>query len=119
MSSCTCACSIPITLHHLIAAFPCSWAGEWKAVFPASKLLAPASLSTKRPDLAIDVALPATPGPAAPVPGLPGDVVALLPLPGLNDEVTVLHKPSRTLVVADAAFNFEQGGETPLPGEWC
>mmetsp|Transcript_4221 Transcript_4221/g.10553 ORF Transcript_4221/g.10553 Transcript_4221/m.10553 type:complete len:329 (-) Transcript_4221:548-1534(-) len=99
----------PNTMHHL-------WAGEWRGAFPGSKLLAPASLAAKRPDLAIDVALPVTPGPCPAVPGLPADVVSLLPLPGLNDEVTVLHKPSRTLVVADAAFNFEQGGETQLPG---
>lgn len=85
----------PNTYHHLHI-------GEWAAAFPAARLHAPAGLATKRPDLRIDRVL----GPAcAPEPDLDG-VVDELPIAGFRlEETALLHRPARTLVVADLVHN--------------
>ncbi len=39
----------------------------------------------------------------------PANVVSLMSVPLVGEELVVVHKPSKTLVVADLAFNFQSG----------
>ena len=84
----------PNLYHHL-------WIGEWAAAWPSARLHAPAGLAEKRPDLRIDRAHDA----ASPDPAMAG-VVDELHIDGFRLEESVLvHRPTRTLVVADLVHN--------------
>ncbi len=83
----------PNTFHHL-------WIGEWAAAFPEAKLHAPAGLARKRPDLRIARTYGAQSEPAF------SGVLDEIPIAGFRLEESVLvHRPSRTLVVADLVTN--------------
>jgi hypothetical protein len=78
----------PNTFHHL-------WLGEWVAAFPDALVHAPAGLRAKRPELRIDRAHGGESSALA-------DGVDEIPIRGFRLEESVLvHRPSRTLVVAD------------------
>jgi hypothetical protein len=89
----------PNTMHHLSL-------GDWAAAYPTAKVLAPAGLRKKRPDLRIDVEL--------------SDVMDVGQSPTLElllahgipnlEEFVFFHRPSRTLLLTDLAFNIH---ETP------
>lgn len=84
----------PNTFHHLSI-------GDWKAAFPSARLHAPAALAKKRRDLTIERAH----GSGASEPAFAG-VVDELPVDGFRMyETALLHRPSRTLVVADLVHN--------------
>lgn len=84
----------PNTFHHLHI-------GEWAAAFPEARLHAPPGLTSKRPDLRID-RVHATGAPEAAF----ADTLDELPIRGfLLEESVLLHRPSRTLVVADLVHN--------------
>jgi Domain of unknown function (DUF4336) len=84
----------PNTMHHLFL-------GDWAAAYPSARVLAPARLRQKRPDLRIDVEL--------------SDVMDVGQSPTLElllahgipklEEFVFLHRPSRTLLLTDLAFN--------------
>ena len=83
----------PNTFHHLHIA-------EWAAIYPEARVHAPAGLGRKRADLEIDRSHgdPADPAFAATI-----DEVEIR---GFRlEESVVLHRPSRTLVVADLVHN--------------
>lgn len=83
----------PNNMHHLRV-------GEWAAAYPSARLHAPPGLARKRPDLRIDRPHSSTPEPAF------AGVVDELPILGHRLEETVLlHRPARTLVVADLVHN--------------
>ena len=83
----------PNTFHH-------QWIGEWAAAFPAAKLHAPAGLAAKRPDLRIARTHGAQPEPAF------SGVLDEIPIAGFFlEESALIHRPSRTLVVADLVAN--------------
>ncbi len=76
------------------------WAGEWAAAFPDARVHAPARLRDKRRDLRVDRVHGAAPEPAF------AGVVDELHIDGFRlDETVLLHRPSRTLVVADLVHN--------------
>lgn len=83
----------PNTFHHLHV-------GPW--IDAGAEAWAPPKLIAKRPDLTFAGAL---------VPGVNpfGDEVEVIPLQGieLTQEVVLLHKPSRTLVLTDLAFHYQ------------
>jgi len=82
-----------------------TFARQGKAAFPQAQYLAPAGFS-----------IPA--GPLLPPPAEWKDEIAIAAIDGAPDfgEVVMLHRPSRTLVVADLLFNFgeEEGWWTKL-----
>jgi hypothetical protein len=84
----------PNLMHHL-------YVGDWAAAFPEARVLAPAGLRRKRPELRIDAELG-----EAPEPGYSAvfEQTQLRGMPVL-DEFAFLHRPSRTLVLTDGAFN--------------
>jgi hypothetical protein len=83
----------PSTFHHLRI-------GDWGAAFPSARLHAPSQLAKKRPDLRIDRAHGTAPEPAF------AGVVDEVHVDGFRlDESALLHRPSRTLVVADLVHN--------------
>ena len=83
----------PNTYHHL-------WVGEWAAAFASARLHAPAGLATKRPELRIDRVHGASSEPAF------AGTVDELRIDGFRlEESVLLHRPARTLVVADLVQN--------------
>jgi hypothetical protein len=83
----------PNLYHHLRV-------GEWAAAFPGARLHAPAGLGKKRPDLRIDRVHGMAPEPAF------AGVVDEVRIEGFRLEESVLvHRPARTLVVADLVHN--------------
>lgn len=84
----------PNVMHHVFL-------GDWAAAYPSAKVLAPAGLRQKREDLRIDVEL----SDVMDV-GQSPDVELLLAhgIPKL-EEFAFLHRPSRTLLLTDLAFN--------------
>ena len=83
----------PNTFHHLRI-------GEWQAAFPSARLHAPKGLRKKRPDLRIDRECPAAPE---------LDGVDELFIAGFYlEETAVLHRASKTLLVADLVHNIGQ-----------
>ena len=89
----------PNTMHHLSL-------GDWAAAYPEAKVLAPAGLRAKRPDLRIDVEL----SDVMDVGQSP--TIELLLAHGIPklEEFACFHRPSRTLLLTDLAFNIH---ETP------
>src|SRR6266542_3295563 len=75
----------PNTMHHL-------WLADARRRFPDARLYAPPALAKKRPELPIDVALPASPAPDVLVP------IAVAGMPRL-DETAFVHRPPPTLVL--------------------
>lgn len=84
----------PNLMHHLHVR-------AWAAAFPDARVLAPAGLRLKRPDLRIDAELGETPEPGY------VSVFEQAPLRGMPrvDEFAFLHRPSRTLLLTDVVFN--------------
>jgi hypothetical protein len=83
----------PNLYHHLRV-------GEWAAAFPGARVHAPAGLGKKRPDLRIDRVHGTEPEPAF------AGVVDEVRIEGFRLEESVLvHRPTRTLVVADLVHN--------------
>lgn len=103
----------PNLMHHL--AVP-----DWAAAYPEAKVAAPPGLRRKQPQLRIDLELG-----DAPDAGWAGviDQVFVHGMPKL-DEVLFFHRPSRTVLVTDLAFNFHQTGSwllrayLKLSGAW-
>lgn len=87
----------PNTMHHLAL-------GDWAAAYPSAKVLAPAGLRAKRKDLRIDVEL----SDMLDVGQSP--TVELLLAHGIPklEEFAFLHRPSRTLLLTDLAFNIHE-----------
>ncbi|HEX8818737.1 MAG TPA: DUF4336 domain-containing protein [Archangium sp.] len=87
----------PNVMHHLAM-------GDWAAAYPSARVLAPPGLRKKRPDLRIDVEL--------------SDVVDVGQSPTIEqllthgipklEEFVFLHRPSRTLLLTDVAFNIHE-----------
>lgn len=84
----------PNLMHHLSV-------GAWAEAFPEARVLAPSGLRRKRPELRIDAELG-----EAPEPGYAAvfEQTPLRGVPGV-DEFAFLHRPSRTLLLTDMAFN--------------
>jgi len=82
----------PNLFHHM-------WLDEWIAAYPAARVHAPASLAKKHRGLRIDRPH------GAPEPAFAG-VVDELHIDGFRlDESVLVHRPSRTLLVADLVHN--------------
>ncbi|HXU70344.1 MAG TPA: DUF4336 domain-containing protein [Polyangia bacterium] len=76
------------------------WIGEWADAFPQARVHAPAALANKRKELRVERTLG-----RAPEPAFPG-VVDEVHIDGFRlDETVLMHRPSRTLVVADLVHN--------------
>jgi hypothetical protein len=91
----------PNLRHHLFVA-------DAQRRFPQARLYAPAGLAAKRRDLTIDVLLPDDEaGALARLPPALAAVLEPIPVGGMPrlDETAWLHRPSRTLLLADLAFN--------------
>ena len=83
----------PNTFHHVSI-------GQWAAAFPDARLHAPAALAKKRPDLHIDRAHDMTREPAF------AGVLDEIHIDGFRlEESALVHRPSRTLIVADLVHN--------------
>jgi hypothetical protein len=83
----------PNLFHH-------TWIGDWAAAFPAARLHAPRGLTKKRPDLRVDRIHGASPEPAF------AGCVDEIPVAGFRlRETALLHRPARTLLVADLVHN--------------
>jgi hypothetical protein len=83
----------PNTFHHF-------WLGEWAAAFPEARVHAPAGLARKEPGLKIDRLHGTAPEPA--FAGLIDEVA----IDGFRvDETVLVHRPSRTAIVADLVHN--------------
>jgi len=83
----------PNLFHHLMI-------GEWAAAFPLARLHAPAVLAKKRGDLRIDRVHGSAPEPAF------AGAVDEVRIEGFRlEESVILHRPSRTLIVADLVHN--------------
>jgi Domain of unknown function (DUF4336) len=85
----------PNLLHHLFA-------GAAKEHWPRARLVGPAGLAHKRPDLVRDASL----GEGTLLPGITAHAVHGAPS---IDEFLVHHAPSRTLVATDLVFNVRRG----------
>ena len=100
----------PNTMHHLFL-------GDWAAAYPSAKVLAPAGLRRKRKDLRIDVEL----SDVMDVGQSP--TIELLLTQGLSrfEEFVFLHRPSRTLLLTDVAFNIHDSPSwlTRTYLKWC
>nr|AYM54005.1 hypothetical protein [Pyxidicoccus fallax] len=77
---------------------------DWAAAYPEAKVAAPAGLRRKRPDLRIDLELGDTPDA-----GWAGviDQVHVRGMPEF-DEYVFFHRPSRTVLLTDLAFNIHR-----------
>jgi hypothetical protein len=84
----------PNLMHHLAL-------GEWAAAYPDARVLAPQGLRQKRPELRIDVVL----SDVVDVGQQPTvDLMGTHGIPRL-EEFVFLHRPSRSLLLTDLAFN--------------
>ncbi|WP_338863419.1 DUF4336 domain-containing protein [Myxococcus stipitatus] len=86
----------PNLMHHLRV-------GDWAAAYPEAKVVAPAGLRRKRPDLRVDVELGS--GPVAE--GIEQVEVRGMPM---LDEFVFFHRPSGTVLLTDMAFNIHRTG---------
>jgi hypothetical protein len=76
------------------------WAGQWAEAFPSARVHAPARLAKKRRDLRVDRLLGDGSEPAF------AGVIDELHIDGCRlDETVLVHRPTRTLVVADLVHN--------------
>jgi len=83
----------PNLFHHL-------YVGDWAIAFPSARLHAPPGLSKKRPDLRVDRVHGEAPDPAF------ADVFDEVRIEGFRlEEAVLVHRPSRTLLVADLVHN--------------
>jgi hypothetical protein len=83
----------PNLFHHL-------WLGAWASAYPAATLHVPPGLPKKRPDLRA-----ARVGVSEPEPAFAGSI-DLLPVDGFRlNELALLYRPARVLVVADLVHN--------------
>lgn len=84
----------PSLLHHLFV-------GQARSRWPGARLLGAPGLAAKRPDLSFDGVLG---------PGSLGPDIGCLPVEGAPsvNEVLLLHRASRTLVVTDLVFNIRR-----------
>lgn len=87
----------PNVMHHLFV-------GDWAAAYPGARVVAPAGLRRKRPELRLDAELTDTPAPGY------EEVFSQQLMRGMPklDEYVFLHRPSRTLLVTDLAFHIRQ-----------
>ncbi len=87
----------PNVMHHLSL-------GDWAAAYPRARVVAPAGLRRKRPELRLDVELTDTPEPGY------AQVLWQQRMRGIPklDEWVFLHRPSRTLLLTDVAFHIRQ-----------
>jgi len=92
----------PNRVHHL-------YAGDVATVYPEARLWVGPGLERKRPDLQFEAVL------GNEAPGEWRDVVEQTFFRGrpYENEVVFFHRPSRTLVLCDLAFNFGPGTATP------
>jgi hypothetical protein len=88
----------PNKIHHLFLQ-------DWKAAWPEAKLWGPQSTISKRSDLVFEAALDET------VPDAFEGVFDMVRFSGspVMDEVVFLHRPSRTVILADLSEHFSQG----------
>jgi hypothetical protein len=87
---------------HLVAPnlFHHRWLGEWASAYPTARLHVPRGLPKKRPDLRA-----AELGTSEPEPAFAG-VIELEPIDGFRlNELVLLYRPARVLVVADLVHN--------------
>eukprot|EP00195_Chlamydomonas_chlamydogama_P010662 CAMPEP_0202905344 /NCGR_PEP_ID=MMETSP1392-20130828/33751_1 /ASSEMBLY_ACC=CAM_ASM_000868 /TAXON_ID=225041 /ORGANISM="Chlamydomonas chlamydogama, Strain SAG 11-48b" /LENGTH=280 /DNA_ID=CAMNT_0049593391 /DNA_START=131 /DNA_END=973 /DNA_ORIENTATION=+ len=100
----------PNSMHHVFA-------GPFKEAFPGCKLVGAQVVANKRFDLAFEHVLK-TPKDVGQVEGWPIETVLVHLVEGCDmlGELALLHRPSKTLVLCDMAFNYEHGGEVALPG---
>ena len=76
------------------------WIGEWAAAYPSARVHAPAGLVKKRCDLRIDRVHGTVPEPAF------AGLIDEVRIDGFRlDESVLVHRPARTLVVADLVHN--------------
>jgi len=101
------------TVTHIIAPnlYHYLFAAEFKAAYPAATFWAPAGLRAKKPELAIDRAIAGSP--ENPWPGLEGlffdGFKTLGPSgPAPLEEWVFFHAASRTLILTDTAFSFDE-----------
>jgi hypothetical protein len=87
----------PNVMHHVHL-------GAWAAAYPRAKVVAPAGLRRKRPELRLEVELTDAPDPGY------AAVFSQQLMRGMPklDEYVFLHRPSRTLLVTDLAFNIRE-----------
>ncbi|HEX8703471.1 MAG TPA: DUF4336 domain-containing protein [Myxococcaceae bacterium] len=87
----------PNVMHHVHL-------GTWAAAYPQAKVVAPAGLRAKRPELRLQVELTDTPDPGY------AAVFSQQLMRGMPklDEYLFLHRPSGTLLVTDLAFNIRE-----------
>jgi len=88
----------PNRFHHL-------YVSDWREAYPTTRLYVAPGLEKKRPDLAITGVLG-----EKPIPGWSEvmDHALLAGAPAVN-EVVFFHKPSKTLIASDLAFNIDAG----------
>jgi len=91
----------PNAYHHL-------YAGPASALWPGARVHGPRGLRRRRPDLRIDAELAEMPDPA-----WGGALLPMRLLGTVLHETVFLHRPSRTLIVADLVENFD--GSPHLP----
>ena len=98
----------PNLFHHLFA-------GEFKAHYTKAKLWAPVGLSDKRPDLEVDAEF-AERGQVGPLEYLSCSAFGMRTLSGKKafGETVFFHAHSRTLIVTDCAFHFDDSCKAPL-----
>jgi hypothetical protein len=83
----------PNAYHHL-------WLGDWSTAFPAARTHGPGALSKKRPDLRVDRIFGGSAEPAF------SNFIDEYRIRGFRlDECALVHRPSRTLLVADLVHN--------------
>jgi hypothetical protein len=89
----------PSRYHHL-------WVHAWQEAFPEARLYGAPGLDAKRRDLRFDETLGKGPAPSA-----WGGDFELLVFRGLPvfQEVEILHRPTRTLIVCDLVFHIRDG----------
>jgi hypothetical protein len=77
---------------------------DWVAAYPTARVVAPAGLRRKQPELRIDVELTDTPDTGY------AEVMAQQRVSGIPkvEECAFLHRPTRTLLLTDLAFHIRQ-----------
>jgi hypothetical protein len=91
----------PSRFHHL-------YAGEWKSAYPQALLHAAVGVAKHRKDLAIDQELRGDPHPE-----WQQDLESTFLAGTMLNETVFLHRPSRSLIVADLLENFETSPHWP------